>query len=297
MILLALLLGGSLSAAGGYYGRDYISGDKAEIERLAAQLESVNATLEALQSEDAAIRTLAEGNAGDLELLMAVEPPQPVDTSAYMDLALKVAERVTRLEVEMESFTPPAASAARGGASLLPVMPDSGQEEKIRELIEQARSEIALLVLQGAVEGGYPYESQAEFYSSLVKRALPRQILEESRRGVKTLPELQRAFPEAARIAVREGLKSGAGSGEGFRIMDFARYVLGARSLEPRPGSGADAVLSRAEDQLRRGNLAGAVDILRQLPKAARDSMGFWIEDAQARIRVLGALAKLRGQA
>ena len=70
----------------------------------------------------------------------------------------------------------------------------------------------------------------------------------------------------------------------------FARSLLGARSIEPREGDSADAVLSRAEAALRDGDLQTALTEIEALPPEARAVMDEWVARARIRLDAQAAL-------
>jgi len=75
----------------------------------------------------------------------------------------------------------------------------------------------------------------------------------------------------------------------GNRVNAFVRSQLGLRSLAPREGDDADAVLSRAEAALREGDLEATLAELDGLPDPAKAEMAAWVEAATARVDALEA--------
>lgn len=110
---------------------------------------------------------------------------------------------------------------------------------------------------------------------------------------VPTLDELVAAFPPAARAGVRASLQAESAQGEGSILGNFLRAQTGARSVEPRQGSDADAVLSRAGAAVERGHIQAALDELAALPEAARPAMADWTAQAQAYVQAQAALGTL----
>ena len=108
--------------------------------------------------------------------------------------------------------------------------------------------------------------------------------------GVPSLADLRAAYPDAARRALSAARANDAG---GRSIGDFLRDNLGARSLEPRDGDDADAVLSRAEGALTAGRLGDALAELETLPDASRAELSGWIEQAETRRNAIAAAEEL----
>ena len=94
--------------------------------------------------------------------------------------------------------------------------------------------------------------------------------------GVPSLATLQDSFAEAARAALEAALRADMGDSWTDRAMSFFRTQTGARSLTPREGSDPDAILSRAEAALAKGDLVTTLAELDSLPEVARTAMADW---------------------
>lgn len=105
--------------------------------------------------------------------------------------------------------------------------------------------------------------------------------------GVATQAALQESFAPAARAALAAARNTDEGNETGF--WSFMSDQLGARSLEPREGSDADAVLSRAEDNVRKGDLDSALSEIEALPEPSQAELADWVTRARARIEALAA--------
>lgn len=109
-----------------------------------------------------------------------------------------------------------------------------------------------------------------------------------------TITALQDGFAEAARAAISAAATStGAEAGLGERMASFLVSQTGARSLEPREGDDADAILSRAEATLRQGDVAGARALVAQLPEVAQTAMAGWTTEADRWLAANTAIADL----
>lgn len=110
---------------------------------------------------------------------------------------------------------------------------------------------------------------------------------------VPTLDELVAGFAPAARAAVRASLQAESAEGQGSILGNFLRAQTGARSVAPREGADADAVLSRAGAAVERGQIQAALDELAALPEPARPAMADWTAQAQAYVAAQSALSAL----
>jgi hypothetical protein len=109
--------------------------------------------------------------------------------------------------------------------------------------------------------------------------------------GVASMADLQAAYPDAARAALQVARETDAEAGWGTRLIDFLGAQTGARSLSPRDGDSADAILSRAEFALGEGRLADALAELDTLVPDVQAPLADWRTRAEARLAVDAALA------
>jgi hypothetical protein len=159
-----------------------------------------------------------------------------------------------------------------------------------------AENRTALAEILAALQAGQPYDEPIGVLTSN-DVAVPPALAEPAPEGLVSAVELAESFPPAARAALAAARETEGGD-DGFRA--FLAAQLGARSVTPREGDEADAVLSRAESALRVGDLDAALQELTALPEAARNAMGDWLGQAEMRNAALaaaGTLADDLGQA
>jgi hypothetical protein len=87
-------------------------------------------------------------------------------------------------------------------------------------------------------------------------------------------------------------LAEGPQTGEN-RLLAFLKAQFGVRSLEPQPGNSAEAVLSRAQAAVTKGDLTAALSELSALSQLGQDHLQDWIAAAQSRVAVQAALSEL----
>lgn len=177
------------------------------------------------------------------------------------------------------------------------------QREEVEALIEEARQmesdanataeatmrRAALTRILSALESGAPYAAALADLQA-AGQDVPEALAASAESGVPSMADLRASFPDAARLALSAARASDEG---GKSFGDFLRDNLGARSLEPREGDDADAVLSRAEDALRANRLGDALAELETLPDPARAEMAGWIEQAETRRAAVAAAEEL----
>ena len=300
--------------------RGQIAEAGAEARQVAAATEELRATLAPL--------------VGDVAALRGAEPPPPVDLAplanriAAVEAGLAaVTARLSDLEQrpvegggasaaaldafvrEMEALRAEVEAARQAGSTaedrLAAVVAEAEERIAAREAevedraaaeeaaAEARRRETALAGLRAALDTDRPIApALADLRAAGVDLPPALQDAPEP----PTLAALRADYPEAARRALASALRGEAGESFGDRALAFLRAQTGARSLAPREGDDADAILSRAEAALDRGELAAALTELEALPPEARAEMAGWTERAEARRAAADAIAALAAQ-
>ncbi len=236
------------------------------LEGLGARLDGLSSRLDGLEQRVADLenRPLAEAGAS-AEAVAAYER----ELAAMRQM---LEEELARIRQEKDSVQERQASAA----------------EQARQVLQQA----ALASLRAAIADGAPFAAPLQELAATGVE-VPRALADLASEGVPTLATLQAQFPQAARAALAAAIRAEADQGRIDRFTAFLRTQLGARSLEPREGDDPDAVLSRAEAALRKGNLARALSELEALPEAGREIMADWVAAASRRLQAERAVADL----
>ena len=158
--------------------------------------------------------------------------------------------------------------------------------EATNEVTQRAKETVArgiLAQIRAAIDAGGPFDTAIKEFDEQVGHALPNQLRSLAQEGVQTYQELRDSFAEAARSALNAAREE-LNESEGFMgIGNYLRQQFQARSVTPKMGDDADAVLSRVEQELRENDLTGALNELDALPDAARDQMQPWIDQARER--------------
>lgn len=244
-----------------------------EREAVAARIDAVEATLSALP----------EGAGGDAAAAMAFR----------RELEAMKAELAASQAASAASAGEVAAAAAAAGERIASAETEAKRlRDEATEAARQGAARAAASHLRAAFAAGTALDRAfAELDAAGV--ALPSGL----RAAAETAPTraaLAASFPAAARAALSAALRAEAeGAGAMQRLGAFLRSQTGARSLEPREGADADAVLSRAEAALGRADLAAALDELALLPDPAGAAMAGWIASATARLDAARAIEAL----
>lgn len=260
-------------------------------------------------AEEAGRRAAAEAmpagdDQSDLAERVAALEEAPEDDSAEQLQALqqRIEDQQARIEelAARPAFDPDAAqslqqqieSAAADAQAQLESARSEAQElqQAAEESTRRAEAVAAISRLQAALdEGVTPDEARQTLEDAGLQT--PEALTAE----VPTLTSLQAEFPEAARGALRASLRDSAAAGEGNVLTNFLRAQTGARSVAPREGDDADAILSRADAEVEAGRIDAALTELQALPESARSApaMAQWLDRANAHSQAQAALTDL----
>ena len=154
-----------------------------------------------------------------------------------------------------------------------------------------ASEQAAMVELANALDTGEAFEAPL---ATLADQAeIPAALTDVATDGVPTQMQLETTFPETARLAIRADIAPGEGDGILSSATSFLRARVAGRSLVERDGDDADAVLSRVEARLRRGDLEAALTEAEQLSGPASDTLSDWTADLRARHDALSAYRTL----
>ena len=234
------------------------------VETLTARGDAIEERLAVLESAGPAVADTSTED--ELAAFRAEVDQMTADAEARLAEAQKLAAEADE-----------AAAAARAAA-----------EAQVAEAEAAAALQAKMIELRTAIESGAGY---ADLLDGLEN--VPEVLSANAETGLATIGDLQRAYPAAARaaLAVSETVPEDASAGERFTA--FLKRQTNARSLRPKEGDGADAVLSRAEAKLSSGELTAAVAELNELPDEGKVAMGDWLDQANARIGALDAIRDL----
>ncbi|MEY8838883.1 COG4223 family protein [Cribrihabitans sp. XS_ASV171] len=174
----------------------------------------------------------------------------------------------------------------------------SSQRSEVEAMVEEARqmevkaaadaqsaaNRAAAARLRDQVTAGVPYAGALdELRAAGVEIPTPLPAL--AQEGIPTMAALREAWDPAAREALATARE--ADKGTGFRA--FLERQTGARSVIPREGDDPDAVLSRAQAHLTRGDLQMTLDQLDALPEPAQEALSDWTAMARTRLETVAA--------
>ena len=247
--------------------------DTARIEALDAEIAQLRADLDALPAAQGLRADQAEDALG--QLATATETAAAQAAALDAERAAWAAER-TALAAERQAMADRLAAEA----------------DRTEAAAKAARIATAMLDLEAALDSGGAFQSALDRLAADGITA-GAGLRDGAAMGVPTQAIVQDTFPEAARAALRASLSGDPDTGLTDRVLTFLRLQTGARALGPRAGDDPDAVLSRAEAALNRGDLGGAISTLDTLPPNAAAQMADWRAKAARRMAALDDFAAL----
>ncbi len=169
------------------------------------------------------------------------------------------------------------------------------QIEAAEAAARAARARGALIRLEAALDAGGDFEAPLQELSA-AGLAVPAALADHARQGVPTRASLQAGFAPAARAALAVAHRDLDGLGLGERVAAFFWVQFGIRSLTPRDGDDADAILSRAEAALAADDIGRALDEIAGLSGPVRAALDAWSAAAAVRHEAMTAFAALAAE-
>ncbi len=313
-----LLIGGLLAGAIGYGAAFLQWGNSSDIESLIAEQASELSSLReelanlppptdlsplqaqmgtvtsGLDEVEVSVSDLGDQMATTVERIEELER-RPNADGTLADTALAAFEadiqvlrdQLVDQQSELEAMTTTAASqlqATRDEAIAI--------EQNAVATARKATARTVLAQIQAAVETGAPLGALLSDLGGALEDPVPEALTQVSG-GTPTLASLQESFPNQARAALSVARSEGV-AGEGSSgLSSFLRNQFDVRSTAPQDGDSADAILSRAEDSLRTGQLNDALAEVAGLPEVVRGALSDWIGQAELRAAALDAIAQL----
>ena len=157
-------------------------------------------------------------------------------------------------------------------------------EQTSQEAANTTLARAAASRIIAAIESGAAFEAALIDLEATGAYDIPEALIAVAAGGVVTLAALQDGIPAAA----REGLAASPPEADAG-LGGFLKRQLGARSIAPREGGDADAVLSRVEDAVRQGRLTDALAEAESLSPEVKSAMSDWLENAATRLAVTTA--------
>jgi hypothetical protein len=243
---------------------------------LQAQLNDLSARIDALPAPSAASGPATAAPSAELTAeLQALR-----DQIAALQTGTAASDKAVALAAEAEQRL----TEARDAAAALTAATQAATATTLRQA--------ALGRIGAALETGVPFAAALADLGGEV----PQVLADNAATGLPALTALQASFPDAARRGLEAAITADMGASWTERVTNFLRTQTGARSLTPREGDDPDAILSRAEAALAKGDVASALAEVATLPDPAKAAMADWTAQADLRQRAVQALTALAAQ-
>ncbi len=153
--------------------------------------------------------------------------------------------------------------------------------------------------LNTAIDTGAPFAADLDLLAPLVQgdekiAAIAKALQEPARSGVPAQATLDAEFPAVAKAALADDL---ADDSYGARLLGKLKGLVSLRRVGEVPGETTEAYLARAETALQRGDLAGALALVKALPPQTATATAAWRTRAEARLAARGQVDQLAAHA
>ena len=263
--------------------QDAISGVNTAVEGLTGRIDALESKISELPSSEQVDLSSIQA---EIEALKA-QPAVAGDAGSSADLSAVMAElealRGANQELQAKVETGIAEAKAEASATL----------ESAVSTAELAKAASALASLKLNVAEGRGFANEITALRT-VGVEVP-QALADASGGIVSLAVLEEKFGDLAIEAIRASIRASSGEGSGLmgNLTTGLKAQFAGRSTTPQEGFTPDAILSRAEDHMRKDNLDQAIAEISALPSEATQIMAPWVTLAEERLGVMAAIAQI----
>jgi hypothetical protein len=153
-----------------------------------------------------------------------------------------------------------------------------------------------MLSLRRAADTGQPFAADLELVSNLGIGSGDIAILRPlAAKGVASRGAIVAEFPTVADAILSAATASDSDVGFWRRVLNSLGGLITVRPIGPVAGGDPDAVVSRMNDAVGRGDLAGALAERDGLPQAGKDASAAWAAKATDRVVLDAAVGRIAG--
>lgn len=233
-----------------------------------------------LQDELAALAARLDTLASEAAAQSAPDAGGP-DTSVLEQELATLRDALAAQGAQLQEFAQSRTAEAAAASETAVAAADAAAAEARAQMMTALQAR-----LQTALDGGADFTDALEDLRAQ-GGDLPAALADIPAGGVAALAQLQDDFTPAARAALVADRATDNG------LMGFLQNRFNPRSVAPREGDDADAVLSRAGAAVMAGDLATAVREVGALTGAAQAEMAPWLARAEARLSAEAAIVAL----
>lgn len=154
----------------------------------------------------------------------------------------------------------------------------------VGDAIQGASLNAAIAAMQSRMSNGLPFASALDEIVSLTGATPPEALVTAASSGSKTADRLLRGFGTPASNAIAEDLKAQSGDSTIGQASARLEALFAGRPKDAQEGDDTASILSRVEENVTSGDLAGALREAEALSEAAQAGLGGWLEDLRNRV-------------
>lgn len=154
-------------------------------------------------------------------------------------------------------------------------------QQGVSAMVVNTASAKLLADIRSALDSGASFQVALEGLAHAADISPPPALATVAATGTPSLAILRAQFGDVAIEALRADTQARSGDGVVGKLGAFLRTQVGTRSLVRQEGDSTDAILSRVEDELAKGNLARALMETGSLSDEAKAAMQAWIADLE----------------
>lgn len=159
-------------------------------------------------------------------------------------------------------------------------------EQALRVKEFEKNISINLNELLRALSEGKPFWTSLSNITNELNLELSKEMEQNAVVGIKSIDDLRESFPQNARRVLKAIERSDSPETLKNKIILYIKSHVITRSLKPINGNSVNAILSRAEKNLKSGNLEQALVELEPLSKNLKTVMESWLSEAHTNLVV-----------
>ncbi|MDA7427592.1 hypothetical protein PGB28_03915 [Primorskyibacter aestuariivivens] len=260
-------------------------------------IDETRETLAALTDRVGALESLPDQLAV-LETRMTDLAKRPIEDNVSREAIKAYEDELERLRASMEEQRKAIEDTIAAEKAKIEKIAAEATEMEERALAEArlAAARSAMTRILSALDTGDAFGAALGELADNIDTPVPDALSAVAETGVATQATLREEFPDLARAALRAARDNAPAEEGESGIGSVLEKMFEVRSVEPREGDDADAVLSRAEAAVRGGDLQTALTEIEALPDVAKAELETWVAAANARFAALAAAQDIAQQ-
>ena len=268
-----------------------------DLSATSGAIDETRETLAALTDRVGALESLPD-QLSALETRMSDLAKRPIEDNVSREAIKAYEDELERLRASMEEQRKAIEDTIAAEKAKMEKIAAEATEMEERALAEArlAAARSAMTRILSALDTGDAFDAALGELADNIDTPVPDALSAVAETGVATQAALREDFPDLARAALRAARDNAPAEEGESGIGSVLEKMFEVRSVEPREGDDADAVLSRAEAAVRGGDLQTALTEIEALPDVAKAELETWVAAANARFAALAAAQDIAQQ-